>query len=231
METKNSKQTNGTLNENAETLNNSFNVATSAMNEFYQKQQNLVFGFYNNMFNPMLGMGKSNYWGNPNWNFSNLFNGNGNLFNGNGNVKSFFNPLPWMKTDDSNLNIFNTLYENFSKQLSEYYQNWLNTFQNKLQLKQSDWLAITEKYQELLGQRLVATKKIVSAMNDAYTKKMDFSIETNTKMYSELNAQMNNAIKSNEEFWNSVVKNHEAAVSGEEETVSKTVKKEVHQNA
>ena len=224
METKNSKQINGTLNENAETLNNSFNVASSAINEFYQKQQNLVFGFYNNMFNPMLGMGKSNYWGNPNWNFNNLFNGNGNM-------QSFSNPLQWMKTNDGNLNMFNTSYENFIKQLSEYNQNWLNTILNSFQLKQSGWETINEKYQELVEKRWEATKGVISALNDVYTKKMDFSIEANTKMYSELSAQMNKALKSNEEFWNSVVKNHESAVSGEEEKTSKIVKKEVHQNA
>ena len=223
METKNSKQTNGTLNENAETLNNSFNVASSAMNEFYQKQQNLVFGFYNNMFNPMLGMGKSNYWGNPNWNFNNLFNGNGNM-------QSFSNPLQWMKTNDGNLNMFNTSYENFIKQLSEYNQNWLNTILNSFQLKQSGWETINEKYQELVEKRWEATKGVISALNDVYTKKMDFSIEANTKMYSELSAQMNKALKSNEEFWNSVVKNHEPAVSGEEEKTSKIVKKEVLQH-
>lgn len=221
METKNPKKTNGTFNEAGRTrelLNN----ASSVMIDLYKKQLDTTFGFYNNIFNSAMGVGR-NSWGidlnaNPFLPSSNSF-------------KSLFSPFSWFKSDGEHTDRITPVYENFFKQISEFNKNWLGAFQETYHFGQNDLAALNEKYQKLLEDRRNAMKAIMDNLIETYNKQLDFSAQLNKKMLSELDIQMNKALKANMEFWASVVKQYGKTSKGEEEKSHKTVKKETHQQA
>lgn len=221
METKNTKKTNGILSESGETLNNWYNMASSTMNEIYKKQLNIAFGFYNNLFNSFLNYGKNNLTGSN--------HGFASFFNGDGRHNVFFNPLAWLKTNGANWNLFSNPYENFMKQVNEYNQNLLHDF--KTNLRQNEWLALNEKYQRFVEERWEAARDIFSTLNDSYSRQLNFSIETNNKMLSELNKEINKAFKSTEEFWDDILRNYGPEFNTEETRTHKVTKERVHHHA
>lgn len=221
METKNAKKTNEMFDEVGK-AGELFNNAASAMTDVYKKQLDTVFGFYNNIFNSAMGVGRNN-WGID-------FNANPFLASGNG-FKSFFSPFSWLKSDGEYTNRLTSVYENFFRQISEFNKNWLDTFRDTYHLRQNDWISLNEKYQQLLEERWNATKAIMDSLVETYNKQLDFSAQSNKKMLSELNTQMDKALKSNMGFWENAVKTYGKADKGEEEKSNKTVKKETLQHA
>lgn len=221
METKNAKKTNGAFDGTGKE-SELFNIASSTMIDSYKKQLDTVFGFYKNIFNSAIGAGRNN-WG------SDL---NVNPFlTANNSFKSFFSPLSWLKTDGEYTGQLTSVYENFFREVSEFNKNWLGAFQNTYNLGHSASVELNEKYQQLLEERRNATKSAMDSLTETYNKQLDFSVESNKKMISELNKQMERVIKSNAEFWNGVVKTYGTTAKSEEEKSHKTSKKEEHEHA
>jgi ribosomal protein S17E len=83
----------------------------------------------------------------------------------------------------------------------------------------NDFGAVNEKYQQVMKQDLEAAKNMINAMSEAYMTQLDFSVESNKKLLSELNKQMTQLMKGNEEFWTSVTKNYGRPVEKEKNTL------------
>jgi len=214
MET-NQQKTNEMFGESAKIANKWFGDAATSMMEIYNKQLNIAFGFYNNMFSSLSNQANRN----QTLPFPNLFG------NGNGDAKAFFNPFSWMQDENKVLNPFANVFQNVFKQMNEYNRNWLNTLQNNFQLQQNDLLVLGEKYQQVMEKDWEATKNSLNAITEAYNTRIDSSIDFNKKLYSELNKLANSIMKGNEEFWMEVGRSYQANAKADK--TKKAERKEV----
>lgn len=93
-----------------------------SMIDFYHKQLNLAFDFYNTFLNSTMES-KSASSSIPLLSFYNLF------FNGEGTKKSIFTPFVWMNKYNGKSNPYAETYENFYKKLNEHNKQWINCYQ------------------------------------------------------------------------------------------------------
>jgi hypothetical protein len=176
METTN---TNHTPKEGSKVTEKIFNDSGSTMVEFYNKQLNLVTGFYSNLLKSFVD--------NP----SAL------------NESSF--PNPFLQPSG-----------NMYKQMFEFNRNLLSAFTNQINNNEIDMEGINKNYQETIGSRIEASRKIFKSLSEACSNKMDFSIETNKKLMEEISSQFNLVIKQNQKFWADVLGTYQPPVKGEE---------------
>lgn len=219
METTNQQKTSELFGESAKIANKWFSDATSSMLEIYNKQLNMAFGFYNNLFNSVSGNANRG----TALAFPNLFS------NGNGDSKSFFNPLSWMKGENGAANPFNGIYQNFIKQITDYNRNWLNTLQGSFHLQQNDLTLINEKYRNLMEKEWETIKNTLNAISKSYNAQLESSIEMNKKISNEWHKLISNFMRSSEEFWTEIAKTYQA--SAKTDKVRKPENKEVFETA
>jgi ribosomal protein S17E len=220
METKNAKKTSGLFEETGKT-GELINSSVSAMMDMYKKQLNMVFDFYNNIFNSTMNAGKAK--SNFNWNLNPFLTGSNNH-------KLIFNPLSWLRADGEYTNTPISVYQNFFKEISDFNKNWLDAFQSTYNLRQNDWGELNEEYQQLLEDNRTAVKDMTDNLINSYNKQLDFSVESNKKLLSELNRLMEKAVRSNLEFWENSIKKY-TGIAKNEEKAPKIAKKETHQHS
>jgi hypothetical protein len=218
MET-NQQKTSELFGESAKIANKWFSDAASSMMEIYNKQLNMTFGFYNNLFSSFSGQTTRN----PSLIFPNAFG------NGNGDTKAFFNPFSWMQDENKILNPLSNVYQGMFKQLTEYNKNLLRTLQNNFQLQQNDLTMLGEKYQQVLEKDWQAVKNSLNSISEAYNARIESSMDFNKKLAAELNRLSNILIRNNEEFWSQAAKSYQANSQANSQTdkTKKTDKKEV----
>src|SRR5581483_1370528 len=86
-------------------------------------------------------------------------------------------------------NPFLTAYRNLFTQLAEYNQNLLSSLQHDMKGQQNKWAELNERYQEFTSERLQGYRNIISAMNAAFTSQVEFSIQNNNKLFSDINKE------------------------------------------
>jgi len=197
---------------------NSAGAITEGLIDIYKKQVNLMFDVYNNIFSTWMKTSNENVW-NPMTGFTKPFlNGDSN---GDGSSKAGFTPFFWMKQEEDGKNPFQFAYGSFLKRSNDFNRNWLSAMQNNFHLRQNYWDTISENYKDAIENQLHTFKDASAALNSIYAKQLDLSIDAGKKMLSELNKQISDAIRSNEELWKEYTKVYDAPVKEEKEEKNK----------
>ena len=180
-----------------QTTNKWFNEANSTIMDMYNKQANLVLGFYSNLFHSMPGMNKNSWM--PNMNF-------GATHDGHDFINPFTSAYSWFKPNNSFMNLFDTQYQDMYKQFVEHNNIW-NSFGHKRgQEMQKNWNEATRKMQDIIEKELKIRNEAANNIIDVCNKQMDFSMELNRKFMEELNNQFNIAFKRSEKFYSDAFK-------------------------
>jgi hypothetical protein len=182
--------------------------ANSDIMNMYNKQLQLMTGFYNNFFNPGIGNNKA-------WNTGNGFSTD--FFNGD-LTKVFSNPFNAMNTTLSNplLSSFDKMY----KQMLGYSHNLLSVFNIQANVDKIDWSEVGKKYLETVEKRLEASKNVFNLLNEAYAGQVASSIETNKKTMEEISNRFNLVIKENQNFWADILESYQGGNKSSKEPSS-----------
>jgi len=216
MKTKNERTTSETFDGTGK-ADRSLNNVTATMMEAYKNQWELIFDFYNTVFNSMRGAVRDNF--KVDMGFPSPFSARKDDF------KSFLSSFPWLKTDGEYTGDFTSAYENFFNQVSEYNKKWLDTFQNSFPLNQDDLVTFNEKYQKHIEEQWETSRDMFNTLTRAYNKQLDISIGSNKEVFAELNKELGRALKINEEFWRDISKTFRSKEEREERS-QKAEKKE-----
>lgn len=186
METTNSKtNANETLQESTKMINQWSNEVITAMTELYKKQINLVTGFYGNLFSSLNGENTSTVF-NPMKSYTDLF---------------FNNPMKSQLNPFANFSTGNNPFEKTIQQLTDYNQNFINSFTKKFDNGNVDWNTINEKYQQTFEKEFEVSQKMISTAIEAFNKQIEITSETNKNLQKEITEQMTNVFKLNRELW------------------------------
>jgi len=217
MKTRNEKATSETFDGTGK-AGGSLNNVMSTMMDAYKKQWDLVFDFYNTVFNSIRGAVKDNF--KIDMGFHSPFS------TGRDDFKSFLSSFPWLKTDGEYTEGFTSAYENFFNQVSEYNKKWLDTFQSSFPLNREDLVTFNEKYQKHIEEQWETSRDMFNTLTRAYNKQLDVSVGTNKEVLAELNKELARALKINEAFWRDISNTFQSSVQREVRS-EKTEKAEV----
>jgi hypothetical protein len=209
---------NHAANEGANTSEKSLTNSAKQLMDGYTKQLNVVTGFYKNMFDSVLAVNKE--WTTPNYYSNSLF--------GNGTAKAF--AMPFNEVSNNATSPFLPTFYNFYKQISDYYST---TFSNltvglKSNVASSEF---SKKYSDNVTTLLETAKAILKTAIEAYSKQLDFSMETTKKAVEEMTIQFNAMLKQNQNIWADVIASAQTTLNNEEKNLKDSISPEIKKRA
>ena len=194
-----------------------FNNLNTATMDIYNKQLNLVIGYYTDFLNSSLGsIHSSNKTKNP---FNLFFNTDATKafwfpFNNDGNV--FSSPV---------INSFDKTY----KEVLDYNRNLLTTLNNEFKSNIVQWNKINQQYGEYIEKQMEISKKIANSIAEAYNKHGDFSTASYREAIEKLNHQIDLFMQQSQTLFSNVLKAQQngfnSEVKKEKESAVKDIKK------
>ena len=198
-----SQKANGAMQAGAKAVEKGLNDVSENMMDVYLKQLQLMNGFCNQAFSPLMG--------NPtNWNASQVF---GNSFLNNDVLKMFSNSFNGMGSTLSNP--FLSSFEQMFRQMTGSNNNLFPAFNGQSKINMIDWSAISKKIQAAMESRLEVSKSIFTALSEAHSKKVNLLRETNKEEMEKISAQVSLLMKQNQQFFTDLVEAFQAQLTGE----------------
>ncbi len=210
METTNA---NHTEQSNSKTAEKMMNDTSKGIMDMYTKNINLITNFYSNLFNS---------FSNGNKGFNNNYGSSTNFMN-NDFAKLFSNPYNGMGNNFSPqaLPTFNNVYQ----QMIDYNTNLFSMLSKGMNTN-TDWNGIGKKEEEIIENRLEATKNMRHSILESYNKQLDSVNENNKKMMQETTDQFNLLMKQNQKLWADIFSMNQTPVKTEEKIISNPVVKD-----
>ena len=206
-------ETTNSFNDGVKTVEKIFSDSTKQITDFYTKQLNTATGFYKNLFDSFSA-------GNKEWNTNAFSNG----FLNNGLTKMFEVPLNGIGTNFTNP--FLTIFDKMYKQMADYNSAMLSNLTNGMK-SNVDLSEISKTYQDMVNDRIEASKNILKTATDAYNKQLDFSIENNKKAIEEMRNQFNVMIRQNQKFRSDIMSSSQAPIKNAEKTFKDSISPEI----
>jgi hypothetical protein len=201
--------------EKNQTANKWLNDANSTVMDIYNKQANVMLGFYSNLFNSMPGMSKNNWMGNMNFNHSH---------DGHEMAPAMFPAFNLFKTNNF-MNMYTSHCQDMYKQMTDFHNLWSSFGQKKSQHMQENWSDSVEKMQAIIQKEWKVKNEMATTLMEAYNKQRETATELNKKFMEEMHTQFHAASKHNEKFSSDVLKGAHAAEKEEKEHEPSAAKK------
>jgi hypothetical protein len=193
METTINSKTNEKYDETFQSANKWMNEMGSAMFNIYNRQLNLAFDFYRNLFNSFSSETKTSAENKTNGtnhsNFVPPFLNPGSMFS------TLFRPF---KMDGNSNNVFSSQYENMDRQANEFTTGMINTFQKEIQQTQRSWSEWNEKCSSIAEDSLRANQDLLNTMAESYFRQINSLMELNKKLFAESGRQFGSFVKQTE---------------------------------
>jgi hypothetical protein len=185
-----------TMHEKNQAANKWLTDASSTVMDMYNKQANLMFGFYSNLFNSMPGMSKNNWMSNMNFAQSH---------DGHEMARAMFPAFNLFKANNF-MNMCTSHYQDMYKQMADFNSLWSSFGQKKSQHMQENWSDSVEKMQAIVQKEWKVRNDMAATLMEAYNKQRETATELNKKFMEEMNTQFHEAFKRNEKFYADVFK-------------------------
>ena len=174
--------------EQGKKANRWFEDSMKNVTNMYMQPFNAASGFYNNPFQASLS-------------------GQGGFGNYMQFAKIFADMNPWRGMFDvaglsktASVNPMMAAYQHLTENITKMNQNLFNSLKDA-GVPSADWDGIQERYKQMLESELQMFKRMNQMISEEYKKRMDEAIRANIDMGEEVNKLLNEAAKSNREFW------------------------------
>lgn len=205
---------NHSTNDGTKTAEKMLNDSSKQIMDFYTTQLNVATSFYKNLFD-------SFSTGNKGWNNTPDFS---NGFSNNHLTKTFTMPFGGFSNNFSNpfLQPFNDFYKQMADTNTAMFTNLTTGLKGN-----TDMSEFSKKIQDTINTQIEASKTILKNTTEAYTKRLDFSLENNKKAIEEMNNQFNTIVKQNQKLWSDLISSTEAPTKNEEKIVKDSISPEI----
>ncbi|HXB42136.1 MAG TPA: hypothetical protein VNZ49_16465 [Bacteroidia bacterium] len=207
MEKTNFNKTANTFDETTKITNKWLADTCSVMSNIYDKQLKTTLDFYNNFYNSFSGTNRNEY---SHLHFNPLF------FKGSELFQSIFNPFKFFNQDTDFAEAFTSQFEEVNKQIHKLNERLAELFQEEFKNSQTNW----NEFGKMVEEELKHMQSNGSSIIEAYTKRLNSSLEFNKKLLQEMNNQFEIAITRNKRSWSDFIKNYQTKERNEKENES-----------